>query len=157
MDATPERIAADYLQLLPLLHRKLDKPSLQADSRRTDPTLTHLQYHILEELYQQADSVTMTQLARSIQIAKQQLTPLIAKLEERDYVVKTPGTRDKRLVELRLTEKGRSTIGKRWEAVYRSLCGRLAPLEEEDRADLAYAVAKMTRILTRLEQRNDEA
>ncbi|WP_246469628.1 MarR family transcriptional regulator [Cohnella nanjingensis] len=101
-----DRIAAGYIQLLPLLFAKLGKPAKLP--KRSD--LTHLQYHILEELYHQRDGIAMTPLAMRIQISKQQLTPLIAKLEALQLVVKVPDPDDKRSFRLRLTEQGEQPV-----------------------------------------------
>jgi DNA-binding MarR family transcriptional regulator len=83
MDPKIDQIAGDYIRLIPMLYRKLDKPTQNAAARKVPSELTHLQYHILEEMFQQNEGSSMTQLAKSIRISKQQLTPLISKLEEK--------------------------------------------------------------------------
>lgn len=151
MDSKIDQMAADYIRLIPLLYRKFDRPTQNAAARKTPSELTHLQYHILEELFHQKEGSSMTQLAKTIRISKQQLTPLISKLEEHNYVMREPDTDDKRLVNLRLTEKGKETVSLRWEAFHRDLCDQMSRLDEEDRTDLAFAIGKITRILERLE------
>jgi DNA-binding MarR family transcriptional regulator len=151
MDAKIDRIARNYIQLIPMLYRKLDKPTQNAAVRKVPSELTHLQYHILEELFQQSEGFSMTQLAKSIHISKQQLTPLISKLVEKGYVIKEPDTNDRRFVRLLLTEKGKTTVSQRWEEFYGVLCDQLSRLNEDDQIDLDFAISKITRILKRME------
>ncbi|MFC5653597.1 MarR family winged helix-turn-helix transcriptional regulator [Paenibacillus solisilvae] len=118
MDQKIDRIAEDYIRLIPLLYRKLDKPNSNTTGRKASSELTHLQTHILEELFQhQQEGISMSQLAKMIRVSKQQLTPLISILEEKSYVIKETGLNDKRIVRLRLTEKGNTIVSQRWERV----------------------------------------
>lgn len=151
MEPKLDQMAAGYIQLIPLLYSKLDKPDRKQGGRKTPTELTHLQYHILEEMFNQMEGSSMTELAKTIRISKQQLTPLISKLEEKGYVIKVTDPKDKRLVRLRLTEKGKTHVSKRWEAFHRDLCDQISRLNEEDRLDLDFAIAKITRIVGRLE------
>jgi DNA-binding MarR family transcriptional regulator len=151
MDPRIDHIASDYICLIPLLYRKLDNPIHNTAGRKTTSELTHLQFHILEEMFHQKEGISMTQLAKMIRISKQQLTPLVSKLEEKSYVIKEPDNNDKRLVRLRLTEKGITIVSQRWEGFHRELCEQMARLNEEDRIDLDFAITKITRILDRLE------
>ncbi|QHW34694.1 winged helix DNA-binding protein [Paenibacillus rhizovicinus] len=144
------QIAASYMQLIPLLYRAMDNPTADSNEWKAPAEITHLQLHILEELMQHPGGIAMTPLSRVIRVSKQQLTPLIAKLEEKDYVSKHAEETDKRLVRLQLTEKGKSLVNERWGSFHQGLRGRLEQLEAEDRGDLAYAVDKLTRILRRL-------
>ena len=147
-----EQTAADYIRLVPLLFGKLDSSELRGELvGGGTPELTHLQIHLLEEMVHFEDGIAMTQLAGRIRISKQQLTPLVAKLEKRGYVARLPEPKDKRQVKLTLTAKGRSLVNRRWEALHRFLCGQLSRLGEEDRTDLHYAIVKMTSILGRLD------
>ncbi|MDR9856241.1 MarR family transcriptional regulator [Paenibacillus sp. VCA1] len=147
MNTNSGELAASYIRLIPLLHRKFDVPA----ARKTASELTHLQYHILEELYHQREGMSMTRLASRIHVSKQQLTPLMSKLEEKKYVVKQPDERDKRQIGLELTAKGELTVTKRWETFHQGLSKQLERLSEEDRNDLGYCLGKMAKILGRLD------
>jgi DNA-binding MarR family transcriptional regulator len=93
----------------------------------------------------------MTELAQHLRISKQQLTPLIRKLEEKDYVVKMQDSTDRRVVILMLTEKGKDIVKKRWEEIYHLFCDKLGKLSEDDLIDLDYVITKMIRIMGKLE------
>jgi DNA-binding MarR family transcriptional regulator len=105
----------------------------------------------LEALFHAKTGISMTELAQHLRISKQQLTPLIRKLEEKDYVIKEQDATDRRVVILMLTEKGKDIVKKRWEEIYRLFCDKLGKLSEDDLMDLDYAITKMIRIMGKLE------
>ncbi|QPA30648.1 MarR family winged helix-turn-helix transcriptional regulator [Thermaerobacillus caldiproteolyticus] len=147
-----QKIAESFAQLLPLFDNKVFKPIIQATPiPKKQSDLTHLQFHILEVLFHAKTGISMTQLAQNLRISKQQLTPLIRKLEEKDYVVKVQSSTDRRFVILTLTEKGKQIVQKRWEEIYRLFCDKIGKLSEDDLIDLDYAITKLVRIMAKLE------
>jgi DNA-binding MarR family transcriptional regulator len=148
MSSKVEQIAANWIQLLPQFYTKMNKTNA---SPKKQSELTHLQFHILEELFQEKAGISMTQLAKNISISKQQLTPLINKLEELDYVVKVQDNSDKRVMKLNLSKEGKGIVSKRWEEFHAVLCDRLSNLSGEDLIDLDYAISKLNRILNKIE------
>ncbi|MBE3570539.1 MAG: MarR family transcriptional regulator [Bacillales bacterium] len=146
-----DKIAERFIRLLPLVYNKMNKSGTNHKSAPKPSDLTHLQFHILEELFHTKEGVSMTQLAQNINISKQQLTPLIAKLAENNYVEKARNDRDRRFVKIKLTEKGKETVKKRWEDSYHVFCEKIDQLNEEDLIDLDYAIHKIIRILEKLD------
>lgn len=152
MPSKTEQIASNLIQLLPLLQDKLYKPALKnASYLKKQSDLTHLQFHILEELFHTETGISMTQLAQKINISKQQLTPLVNKLEGKSYLTRIQDRNDKRIVKLMLTEKGKKLVSKRWEDIYFLLNNRIRCLSEDDLTDLDYAINKILRIINKLE------
>jgi DNA-binding MarR family transcriptional regulator len=147
MSLKVEQIAAHWIQLLPQFYNKMNK-SNATPKKQSD--LTHLQFHILEELFQEKAGISMTQLANNISISKQQLTPLMNKLEELGYVARVKDNTDKRVMKINLSEEGKTIVSKRWEEFHAVLCERLQNLSEDDLIDLDYSISKLNRILSRL-------
>lgn len=135
-----------------MLQDKLYKPALKNASKlKKQSDLTHLQFHILEELFHTETGISMTQLAQKINISKQQLTPLVNKLEGKSYLTKIQDINDKRYVKLMLTGKGKKLVSKRWEDIYFLLNNRISGLSIDDLIDLDYAINKILRIINKLE------
>lgn len=145
MNATPEQISQDFVRLLPLVYNKL------ASSPKKASSLTHLQIHILEEMMHAREGISVTHLAQRIRISKQQLTPLIHKLEEHEFVSKSQNLEDKRSVKLMLTEKGTTEVMKHWEGFQQLLSSRIGQLDEDDLLDLDFAINKIIRIFAKLD------
>jgi DNA-binding MarR family transcriptional regulator len=145
------QITERFIQLLPLVYNKMNRSFAKNTTVAKQSQLTHLQFHILEELFYIEEGVSLTQLAHNVSISKQQLTPLIAKLEELSYVLKAQDTRDRRSVKLMLTDKGKLAVEKRWEEFHHLFSSRIDQLSEDDLIDLDYAINKIIRILGKLD------
>ncbi|AIE59395.1 MarR family winged helix-turn-helix transcriptional regulator [Bacillus methanolicus] len=151
LTSNTKQISESFIRLIPLFYSKLNKSVTKNTPIPKPSGLTHLQFHILEELFYTKDGVSLTQLAQNISISKQQLTPLIKKLEEKDYVIKVQDTNDKRFVKIMLTEKGKNTVIKRLDEFHHLFCNWISKLNEDDLFDLDYAINKIIRILEKLD------
>ncbi|WP_274654803.1 MarR family winged helix-turn-helix transcriptional regulator [Paenibacillus humicola] len=151
MSKNAEKIAGLFVRLLPLVYNRLNKPFAKGNPIPKPSSLTHLQLHILEELFHAGEGISMTHLAQQISISKQQLTPLISKLEETGFVVKAQDPHDRRAVRLFLADKGKETVTKHWAEFHRLFAERIAALGEDDLLDLDYAITKIIRIFEKME------
>lgn len=127
-----------FIRLLPLFYEKFPI------RKRFD--LTSLQIHLLESLFQCESNISMTQLSLKMEICKQQLTTLICKLEEKKYVKKVQDAKDRRIVNLSITEKGKEVVRQHWKEI----CKKLQYLEKEDLKDLEYAASKIIKIVNKI-------
>ena len=82
---------------------RLYKPMLDAMG------LTYPQYLALKAL-DEAEVLTIGGLAQRLALEPSTITPLIKRLEAADFVSRTRGARDERIVEVGLTDKGRATV-----------------------------------------------
>jgi DNA-binding MarR family transcriptional regulator len=149
MSSKIEQIAGGFIQLLPLVYNKMNQTVSKQPPYATD--LTHLQFHILEELFQAEEGISITQLGQKISISKQQLTPLMTKLAEKNFVIKEQNSRDKRAVKLFITEIGREKVKERWAEFHHVFTNRIGLLNEEELDDLYYSINKIIRIFEKLD------
>ncbi|MFY4776536.1 MarR family winged helix-turn-helix transcriptional regulator [Metabacillus sp. RGM 3146] len=150
MNKQVDSIAQNFVLLLPLIYNKLSDPSKKSTQEKKSE-LTHLQTHLLDVLSSKENGVSMTGLAQQINISKQQLTPLITKLEEKLYVKKEPDPNDKRAVKIKLADKGKEAVYEQWSEMHHLFISKISTLEEEDIDDLNYALGKVVRIFGKLE------
>ncbi|MDM5190247.1 MarR family transcriptional regulator [Bacillus sp. DX4.1] len=149
MNTRKDKIAQSFVQLLPLIYSSLNQEEVnKVPSKQSD--LTHLQSHILESLIHVNEGVSISDLAKKINISKQQMTPIVQKLEEKGYIVKVRDVNDKRSFKIMLSEAGKETITARWTELYHLFCEKLDQLSDEDQGDLEYALYKINRILEKL-------
>jgi DNA-binding MarR family transcriptional regulator len=131
-------VADNMIRLLPLFYEKFHT--------RKRFNLTSLQIHLLESLFQCEANISMTQLSSKMEICKQQLTTLICKLEEQEYVTKEQDIKDRRMINLSITEKGKEIVRQHWKEI----CEKLQSLEKEDLEDLEYAASKIIKIVNKI-------
>ncbi len=84
-----------------LLMTKVYKPLLQSIG------LTYPQYLAMLVLWE-GDGITVSEISARLLTDPGSLTPLLKRLEAEDMITRTRSSADERVVELRLTDKGRS-------------------------------------------------
>ena len=99
-----------------------------------DLDLTYTQYICMMALWEH-DGISVSELGARLHLDSGTLTPLLKRLEQAGYVVRTRSAQDERRVEVRLTDEGRSLRE-------RALCvpGQMVckvPLSAEEGAQLA--------------------
>jgi DNA-binding MarR family transcriptional regulator len=149
MNSRIDAIAQGFVQLLPMIYNTLSNETGEKPPAKQED-LTHLHSHILETLFQASESLSITELARRIDISKQQMTPIIQKLEEGGYIIKVRDSSDKRAFNIILSDKGKNLVTTKWEALYHIFCKRLELINAEEQIDLEYAIHKVITILTKL-------
>ena len=90
----------ELLRLLPYWHYRIDKPfkAFMKDKMSLET------YYCLETV-KRCGAITMTNLARELKVPKQQVTKLIDKLSEYQFVERVSNERDRRSVRIQLTPK----------------------------------------------------
>lgn len=107
--------------------------------------LTQTQLSALTSL-EFAGSMTPRELAEVERVQPPTLTKILAKLEERGLVQRTPHPTDRRQVVLSETAEGRRVFAEQRRAKDEWLAKRLADLPAADRETLAAAVEILTRL-----------
>ncbi len=115
--------------------------------RQTRPVgeLTQNQISVLTSL-ELAGALTPRELAEAERVAPPTMTKVLAKLEERGLVQRTPHPTDGRQVILSATEAGRAVIAEQRRAKDRWLTRALAGLPAAERETLARAAEILNRI-----------
>lgn len=116
-------------------------------SRQTRPVgdLTVAQFSALTSL-ELSGALTPSELAESERVQPPTMTKLVAKLEERGLVQRTPHPTDRRQVILSATESGRAVLAQYERARDEWLSRRLAELSPEERETLRRAAEILNRV-----------
>lgn len=115
----------------------------------TEMNLTYPQYLVLLVLWEAATGegrVTVGQLGERLQLDSGTLSPLLKRLEANGFVRRERSRDDERLVEVTLTESGRS-LESRAQCIPERLFASTG-MTEQDAADLRDAVRRLTDALT---------
>jgi DNA-binding MarR family transcriptional regulator len=143
MPDSPERdLVVGIMQLANLLTRRLGPIFERA-------RVTPQQWSILTVLWQSESSLTLAGLARTMLVSKQNMTGMVARLEDLGLAERHGDPNDLRASRVQLTRRGRTVVEK-FRPAYEEWRGRLGgDLTERDVAALTRTV---DRLIAELEQ-----
>jgi len=140
-----EIIGKEYIELISNLFRSFSELNKEAVE------LSHLQSHVLEFIFMKQRALIIKEISCGLDIAKQQLTKVIADLEAGGYLMKVPDPKDKRAVLVSLTAAGKDIEERKWAGMYQKLSSNLTKLNAEELADFTYALHKANVLLKKME------
>jgi DNA-binding MarR family transcriptional regulator len=141
MTVTERTVTAKRLppaQLAPLLRVAITRLNRRVRQARPVGDLTITQVSALTSL-QLAGALTPRELADAERVQPPTMTKIVAKLEERGLVQRTPHPTDRRQVILATTAEGRAVLGQFERARDEWLARKLAELTPEERETLRQA------------------
>ena len=106
---------------------------------------------IMKVLAEASGTSHPSELGGTVGISKPQMTRSIDRLTELGMVRRQYDTKDQRMINIRLTEKGKTTLERAERLLKDRLRARLASLEEGDVEKLADSLGDMAEILTKIE------
>ena len=97
------------------------------------------------------DNLSMSQLADRICTSNEQATRAVAKLVDRDYLVRKQNTLNRRVVNITLTDKARAYVEESKQRVLDATVGRANGLSDEDMSRIHESINTVLGILNKLE------
>jgi len=116
-------------KIIALLQKKIEKCVLPELEK------AHInipQFHILEILQEEGER-TMGQLAKRLYITTSAVTNLVTKLLKHNLVNRRHSLDDRRLILIKISEKGREIVARVWEQVYEFFGSLLTNLNQEEK------------------------
>ena len=108
----------------------------QAFFRQPDLVLPIGQFSVLMELHTNGE-LSVREISGILSMSKQQLTPIVAKLERLGFITRRPRATDRRFADLALTDKGRGVIEGFYRQFRERIEARIQSLSEEEYAQLS--------------------
>ncbi|AMV60393.1 Transcriptional regulator, Mar family [Pediococcus damnosus] len=108
--------------------------------------LTNLQATTLRNAYQHS-GITMTQLAQSVGITRPQLTRIVNTLEERGLVHRHHNEKNRRVINVQQTQKGKRIIKKHMELIQSRIQRLVGSLDANDQEALIHHLKESTRLI----------
>jgi DNA-binding MarR family transcriptional regulator len=147
-NTTLDNIIDSLFYILPLIHKKLlkiDSPGLICGLN-----LSRLHVHIMN-IVSEENALPISEIAKRVLIPKSQMTLLINQLDSAGMVARKPGPDDRRVSEISLTARGRTTINQLVEILKNSVREKLSYLNEEELVELSRLLIKIRKIGSRLD------
>lgn len=139
-----EEIVENIFLIVPLLKNKLLKYEL---NKETDITPSHFRILItLDEM----GSMTVSALAKLMGISKPNLTPLIQKLIDKQYLERIIDEKDRRYIYIKLTEVGKKFLREQKDFAIKNLEFRMANCDETDLEKLNTSLQSLKEVLEKI-------
>jgi|GEM_PF-771802 len=136
----------DFLRLFPVFFKRLGQSfHEQTDTARR---FTHAQYRVLA-LANRRDHWRMSDLAKRMALSPGSLTLMMDRLIEDGLISRGRSDKDRRVVIVRITEKGRSLLLERRAGLHRMAAGYISRLSDSEREELLQAISTLVRFLER--------
>ena len=139
-----DRILENMFHIMLVIHKKM----LRMDLNGCAENLTRLHFAVMGELSQ--TSMTMSELAKTLMMTKPQLTHLVDPLVTLGLVERCPDAKDRRVINLALTDKGRVLGNDMKQKVKENTKNRLASLTPEELAQMSAALETLRNIVGKL-------
>lgn len=101
----------------------------------------------LHALHHHPEGMTPTALARACRVSTARITKTIDQLEGRGLAERKASARDRRSVNVTLTEKGSTEVAQRIEGINNYVAGVLRELGEDDAREVVRISARLARIV----------
>lgn len=137
-----EKTTGNFLELLGYIKNNFFKPAEQITRSQLSPG----QFHALSTLYHRG-GLPMSELAAELKISKQQLTPLICKLIDRQLVVRKADDQDRRVVRIEISEEGRTAFQDIIARMKQTFAQTLGLIPEHELAELDEMLIRIKEIL----------
>ena len=143
-DTTINRILENMFLVMLVIHKKI----LKTDLNGIPDNLTRLHMAVMGELSQ--TSLTMSELAKTLMMTKPQLTHVVDPLVSSGIVERRPDEKDRRVINLALTAKGRVLLDEGKQKIKENIKIKLAALTPEELSEMSAALETLRRIGSKL-------
>ncbi len=140
------KMVDDLYLLRPLFRRKLFKHKKMLKQGQ----MPHSYYHVLGVLIKRGD-LPMSEIGRRVHISKSNMTSLIDKLVEKELVKRVPDEKDRRVINIAITDKGKGLLWNWKKRSNNEIKRSLSALSDEDLEKFYQSVENIKDILSKLE------
>lgn len=150
IDSLMDSVVRDLLAIPPLLRRGINKKVFKAVFASIKESISLPHYEIMQMLIL-TDTLSIAEIGRKLQIPRPQMTHLIDRLEELDFVKRQVDDVDRRVMRISMTRKGREMVETHAGLIHEGVKEKLACLDTEELSKLSEALRNMREILLKLQ------
>jgi DNA-binding MarR family transcriptional regulator len=144
-----DSVAFDLFSTLPLVHRSISRKLIKTvvTSFKEDIAPPHFQ---IMKLLEEAGTLHVAEIGERLQIARPQMTHLIDRLVELDIVERETNEEDRRMLNIRLKDKGKSIIKARDKQVINATREALSGLTDDELKQLSMSLNNIKEVFSKL-------
>lgn len=143
-DVNIDRVLENMFMVMLVIHKKI----LKIDPSAFPDNVTRLHMAVMGELAQ--TGMTMSELANILMMTKPQLTHVVDLLVKAGVVERRPDTKDRRVINMALTEKGRALLTEGKQKIKEHTKSRLATLTQGELSEMSSALETLRNIVSKL-------
>lgn len=144
-----DSVAEDLFSTLPLIGRSIRRKLLKTALTRFKEDIEPPHFEIMK-LLEEAGTLHVAQIGERLQIARPQMTHLIDKLVDLDIVERQTGTEDRRMINIMLTNKGKTILKEHDSDIRNATRETLSCLTDKELQDLSASLRKLRDIFSKL-------
>lgn len=139
------KVSEQFFDLIMQLHKKVLKPEEFMKEFPIPPSHAKVIFYLTHK-----GPSPVSAIGRELCISKSNMTPIIDKLLEDDYVTRYKDPKDRRILRIEVTEKAKEIFKLKREFAIKSLINKLSYLEADDLTNLSKSLESFTEILYKL-------
>ena len=140
-----EGIADSFLLFFPLFYRKILR--VASSKKRVNPINT--QFQVLA-IVMHSGNLQTSEIGRRLGISSPNMTPLIDRLIEKGYAERLSDSKDRRVIKIGISEKGRRFVAGRRRLARNEIKRNLSTLSLEEVVVLSTAIETFKQVIARV-------
>ena len=149
-DSTLDSIAEDMFSLMPLIGRTIRRKLIKTAIRSFEEDMSPPHFEIIK-LLEETGKLHIAEIGERLQIARPQMTHLIDRLVELDIVERETNEEDRRMLNIRLKDKGKSIVKARDKQVINATRETLSGLTDDELKQLSTSLNNIKEIFSKLD------
>jgi len=145
-----DRVAEDLLSIPPLIGRIIRRKLLKKARIGFKKDIRPPHFEIIK-LLQEAGTLHIAEIGERLQIARPQMTHLIDNLVDLGIAERQTGSEDRRMINVALTRKGRTTLEKHDSRIKNAIRETLSCFSDAELEDLSASLRKLQDLFSKLE------
>lgn len=144
-----DSVIEDLFSIPPLIFRGIRRKLLKTALVSIDMDISPLHFEIMKLLHE-AGILHVAEIGERLRIARPQMTHLIDKLVDVGIVERQADTIDRRMINIVLTDKGKTTLKEHDSNIRKAMRDTLSCFTDEELDDLSDSLRKLRDILSKL-------
>jgi DNA-binding MarR family transcriptional regulator len=145
-----DNVAEDLFSTLPLIDRSIRRKLLKTALTSFNEDITPPHFEIMK-LLEEAGTLHVAEIGERLRIARPQMTHLIDKLVALDIVERQTDKEDRRMLDITLTNNGKTIFRERDSHVKTATKEMLSCLTDKELQDLSASLRKLKDIFSKLQ------
>jgi len=145
-----DSVTEDLLSIPPLIFRGIRRKLLKTALVNIDVDISPLHFGIMKLLHD-VGTLHVAEIGERLQVARPQMTHLVDRLVDKELVKRQTDTTDRRMVNVMLTDKGKTTIEEHDSNIRKAIKENLSCFTDEELDDLSDSLRKLRDLLSKLQ------